>query len=146
MDAPHPPSRLPHLRCCGIDCIPRSVSIRQNNRSLRIFSIGSILMFVAAIGLVSWKLYLTNMNTTGRVTSTAIVFIFFMLPVFLHLFGIKWCFRCILKRKRLILRTRDSVNLSTALNNLQQYLLDSCLLYTSPSPRDGLLSRMPSSA
>ena len=25
-------------------------------------------------------------------------------------------------------------------------ILDSCLLYTSPSPRDGLLSRMPSSA
>ena len=25
-------------------------------------------------------------------------------------------------------------------------LYDSCLLYTSPSPRDGLLSRMPSSA
>ena len=24
--------------------------------------------------------------------------------------------------------------------------LDACLLYTSPSPRDGLLSRMPSSA
>ena len=27
-----------------------------------------------------------------------------------------------------------------------QILLDDCLLYTSPSPRDGLLSRMPSSA
>ena len=26
------------------------------------------------------------------------------------------------------------------------FLLDACLLYTSPSPRDGLLSRMPSSA
>ena len=26
------------------------------------------------------------------------------------------------------------------------YTFDSCLLYTSPSPRDGLLSRMPSSA
>ena len=26
------------------------------------------------------------------------------------------------------------------------YLFDICLLYTSPSPRDGLLSRMPSSA
>ena len=26
------------------------------------------------------------------------------------------------------------------------YLLNVCLLYTSPSPRDGLLSRMPSSA
>ena len=25
-------------------------------------------------------------------------------------------------------------------------LVDNCLLYTSPSPRDGLLSRMPSSA
>ena len=25
-------------------------------------------------------------------------------------------------------------------------LFDACLLYTSPSPRDGLLSRMPSSA
>ena len=28
--------------------------------------------------------------------------------------------------------------------NVSQYIL--CLLYTSPSPRDGLLSRMPSSA
>ena len=26
------------------------------------------------------------------------------------------------------------------------YFVDTCLLYTSPSPRDGLLSRMPSSA
>ena len=29
---------------------------------------------------------------------------------------------------------------------LHQALPDGCLLYTSPSPRDGLLSRMPSSA
>ena len=29
---------------------------------------------------------------------------------------------------------------------IQKRYLDSCLLYTSPSPRDGLLSRMPSSA
>ena len=28
----------------------------------------------------------------------------------------------------------------------EAYLLRPCLLYTSPSPRDGLLSRMPSSA
>ena len=28
----------------------------------------------------------------------------------------------------------------------QYMLLEACLLYTSPSPRDGLLSRMPSSA
>ena len=30
--------------------------------------------------------------------------------------------------------------------SLKHYGLDPCLLYTSPSPRDGLLSRMPSSA
>ena len=36
-------------------------------------------------------------------------------------------------------------NLTTKLSNLSLQLYD-CLLYTSPSPRDGLLSRMPSSA
>ena len=32
--------------------------------------------------------------------------------------------------------------------NINQYfkIIKTCLLYTSPSPRDGLLSRMPSSA
>ena len=34
--------------------------------------------------------------------------------------------------------------LSTTMRKHQKYF--SCLLYTSPSPRDGLLSRMPSSA
>ena len=29
---------------------------------------------------------------------------------------------------------------------MEKELLEICLLYTSPSPRDGLLSRMPSSA
>ena len=29
---------------------------------------------------------------------------------------------------------------------LSRVIMDLCLLYTSPSPRDGLLSRMPSSA
>ena len=32
------------------------------------------------------------------------------------------------------------------LNGLHYQNMDNCLLYTSPSPRDGLLSRMPSSA
>ena len=31
-------------------------------------------------------------------------------------------------------------------NCLSKWYLTACLLYTSPSPRDGLLSRMPSSA
>ena len=32
------------------------------------------------------------------------------------------------------------------LSELKERTVSSCLLYTSPSPRDGLLSRMPSSA
>ena len=35
---------------------------------------------------------------------------------------------------------------SLALERLDRRLAEVCLLYTSPSPRDGLLSRMPSSA
>jgi len=35
-------------------------------------------------------------------------------------------------------------NLGKALDTLEKMVF--CLLYTSPSPRDGLLSRMPSSA
>ena len=45
--------------------------------------------------------------------------------------------------------TRNNVpnysRVPTAIQNLRQ-LPQTCLLYTSPSPRDGLLSRMPSSA
>ena len=38
----------------------------------------------------------------------------------------------------------DKKDIQSALETLQSHY--SCLLYTSPSPRDGLLSRMPSSA
>ena len=48
------------------------------------------------------------------------------------------------------LTRRDSDEASELQDNCNHYLsegiLISCLLYTSPSPRDGLLSRMPSSA
>ena len=42
-------------------------------------------------------------------------------------------------------RLTDSVDNSEA-GTLSNYHIKTCLLYTSPSPRDGLLSRMPSSA
>ena len=35
---------------------------------------------------------------------------------------------------------------TVTINAIQELSIKSCLLYTSPSPRDGLLSRMPSSA
>ena len=41
--------------------------------------------------------------------------------------------------------TDKQTNLANAFHSLQP-LYKNCLLYTSPSPRDGLLSRMPSSA
>ena len=42
-------------------------------------------------------------------------------------------------------RTMEN-SLSTSMINAQRMGDSICLLYTSPSPRDGLLSRMPSSA
>ena len=42
----------------------------------------------------------------------------------------------------LLSKQSDSLDKNDPLNRLMM----SCLLYTSPSPRDGLLSRMPSSA
>ena len=46
----------------------------------------------------------------------------------------------------------DPINAKAMLNEMAEHLIENdpkneaCLLYTSPSPRDGLLSRMPSSA
>ena len=40
----------------------------------------------------------------------------------------------------------DESGISQLIDTLQSGGIDACLLYTSPSPRDGLLSRMPSSA
>ena len=40
----------------------------------------------------------------------------------------------------------DSLSFLQAQTGDLLHQLDDCLLYTSPSPRDGLLSRMPSSA
>ena len=48
----------------------------------------------------------------------------------------------------LLVRTRNTEKTSAVLENSKGAGTDTgtCLLYTSPSPRDGLLSRMPSSA
>ena len=46
----------------------------------------------------------------------------------------------------IITNTKVFDNVSDACNDLNYLFASSCLLYTSPSPRDGLLSRMPSSA
>ena len=44
------------------------------------------------------------------------------------------------------LQKRFNKNQVNVYKTYQMYRKDTCLLYTSPSPRDGLLSRMPSSA
>ena len=58
--------------------------------------------------------------------------------------------------KRQFVRTKPHLNIgtmghvdhgkTTLTAAITKVLADACLLYTSPSPRDGLLSRMPSSA
>ena len=56
------------------------------------------------------------------------------------------------KKNEVIIKMKIFLNVQRALNRfyLVIYLFKidptACLLYTSPSPRDGLLSRMPSSA
>ena len=59
----------------------------------------------------------------------------------------------LLQRKRLILNTPQSKIRSASMGLVEisgvaagPYLINSCLLYTSPSPRDPKTSRMPSSA
>ena len=39
-----------------------------------------------------------------------------------------------------------NADMSVKIKNIEEHMRQVCLLYTSPSPRDGLLSRMPSSA
>ena len=50
-----------------------------------------------------------------------------------------------LKARAVIEEFRPDVVIASD-DNASKYLIMACLLYTSPSPRDGLLSRMPSSA
>ena len=59
----------------------------------------------------------------------------------LHLQGYPWCLTELRWSKK-------SINMIEEFANTKQdrYLLNCCLLYTSPSPRDATLSRMPSSA
>ena len=51
-----------------------------------------------------------------------------------------------LANKETLVVAGDLVTKAAKEKGVNIYPVDSCLLYTSPSPRDGLLSRMPSSA
>ena len=46
----------------------------------------------------------------------------------------------------LVKKKKEKLALRDEINRLKAEQENGCLLYTSPSPRDGLLSRMPSSA
>ena len=61
--------------------------------------------------------------------------------------------KSIVNNNKIDVKKGDILNFGKALKGFRVYLaisggfsVNSCLLYTSPSPRDGLLSRMPSSA
>ena len=48
--------------------------------------------------------------------------------------------------RELIVTMMKEVGVDTSVDSVSNIIGRRCLLYTSPSPRDGLLSRMPSSA
>ena len=60
--------------------------------------------------------------------------------------------RQVLKKMEIVKNNSSGPNINELLGKLESepnnidLILEICLLYTSPSPRDGLLSRMPSSA
>ena len=59
----------------------------------------------------------------------------------------KWLFKALESREVSYERLLDSQAILQLDNDNGEWSrFDACLLYTSPSPRDGLLSRMPSSA
>ena len=61
---------------------------------------------------------------------------------------IKFCRECAVCQKRARATYRDRVPIQGGVVSMEPVFSHFyvCLLYTSPSPRDGLLSRMPSSA
>ena len=52
----------------------------------------------------------------------------------------------ILARMAYLAKMAEMANKRQIVNKVPNEMAKGCLLYTSPSPRDGLLSRMPSSA
>ena len=50
------------------------------------------------------------------------------------------------KRMYLYYQLADSIKKADSVDIIVSFLMESCLLYTSPSPRDRTRSRMPSSA
>ena len=88
-------------------------------------------------GKKSWKIYLS-------------IFIILFLPLRLSSTA---PVEVVAKKPKLVTAPFDGVVKEIVVNNNDKVkfgdlliLLEDCLLYTSPSPRDGLLSRMPSSA
>ena len=62
---------------------------------------------------------------------------------------VQWVLKTMMKDQTGVMRTlpkKDLVDFNVAMTAERLARNGICLLYTSPSPRDGLLSRMPSSA
>ena len=75
----------------------------------------------------------------------AIIFLFLFLIATL-LYSLFFSESGIQERDLILQRNNELLEENQKLIEENRKLSQSCLLYTSPSPRDGLLSRMPSSA
>ena len=109
-------------------------------------AVGSVLLSAAVIGITTWEACRASLRekTAALLLPRAPVagkriFLEYITPLWKHMsFSQKTTARNLFRYKKRFFMTVLGVAGCTAL------LL--CLLYTSPSPRDGLLSRMPSSA
>ena len=123
MDNPGP---YPVRRCC-INCYPNGVTVRTSFRSLQIFMILTYVSLAIMPGILSLFLYTYwySMVDLGRAMS---IFFFSMMliPIIFHVFHVKVCLRCILKRKRIFFRRIHAVStmLHITLDNLQRFILD----------------------
>ena len=111
-------------------------------------SILSVILF-SAILHASWNAFIKNKgNGFAKMVILATIIALFMVPLLFYV-GLPSSTAAIYLFFGVIAHTMymHSLTRAYAIEDFSvAYPFASCLLYTSPSPRDGLLSRMPSSA
>ena len=117
--------------------VPASAAFLLTDRLSRMLVISVSLGIISAVTGYLFAIFADVSISGSMATITGIIF------------GLIWVFgpnRGLVSRWRRISKQRFEVDLVIVLTHIHKELGSDCLLYTSPSPRDATLSRMPSSA